>query len=275
MARYAIGDLQGCHDEFRALLRLLHFSADRDQLWLTGDLVNRGPQSLAALRLVRSLEGNLATVLGNHDLHLLAAACGGRVRKGDTLDDILAAPDRGALIDWLLERPLAIHDAARGELFVHAGLVPQWSAEDAVHQAQGVARALTADPARFFETMYGNEPDTWQDDLQGEARRRFTVNVLTRMRFCTAEGRIDLKAKGPPDSAAPPLKPWFAHPRRRSRGVRVIFGHWSTLGLHRGEGVLGLDTGCVWGGALTAVDLDDPERPPIALACRAHQAPGD
>lgn len=275
MARYAIGDLQGCHNEFRELLARIGFSADRDRLYLTGDLVNRGPASLQALRLVRDMGDNVVTVLGNHDLHLLAAACGGRARPGDTLDEVLQAPDRAALVDWLLQRPLAVHDVERGELLVHAGVIPQWSAEDAVHHAQAVSRELQADPSRFFATMYGNHPDTWREDLSGEERRRFTVNVLTRIRFCTAEGRIDLRAKGAPDSAAPPLKPWFAHPWRRSRGVRVIFGHWSTLGLHVGDGVLGLDTGCVWGGALTAVNLDDPAAPAVSLPCRAWQNPGE
>jgi bis(5'-nucleosyl)-tetraphosphatase (symmetrical) len=276
MPRYAIGDLQGCHDEFRELLAKLRFSADRDELWLTGDLVNRGPKSLAALRLVRSLGANVATVLGNHDLHLLAAAFGGRVRKGDTLDDILAAPDRVALMGWLLEQPLVLHDAARGDLLLHAGLIPQWSVREAVIEAQAVSAALRADPEGFVAAMYGNQPDRWADAGDDPAaRRRFAVNVFTRLRFCTADGRVDLKAKGAPDSARPPLKPWFAHPNRRSADTRIVFGHWSTLGLHRAPGLLGLDTGCVWGGGLTAVNLDDPDQPAVTLPCRAWQEPGE
>jgi len=275
MALYAIGDLQGCHDELKDLLKKLRFSADRDQLWFTGDLVNRGPKSLDCLRLVRSLGASATTVLGNHDLHLVAAACGGRTRKGDTLEDILDAPDCGALIDWLLQRPLAVHDPARGNLLVHAGLVPQWTALDAVREARAVSRALQADPAKFVAGMYGNEPDRWDESLEGAQRLRFCVNTLTRLRFCTAEGRIDFKAKGAPDSAAPPLKPWFAHTNRRARGTRIVFGHWSTLGFHRVPGLLSLDTGCVWGGALTAVDLEDPEAPPVSLSCRAYQRAGD
>lgn len=275
MPRYAIGDLQGCHDEFRQLLKKLRFSTDRDELWLTGDLVNRGPQSLQALRLVRSMQANVATVLGNHDLHLLAAACGGRTRKGDTLDAILQAPDRAQLVDWLLARPLAVHDAGRGDLLVHAGLVPQWTAADAVREADAVSAALQADPAEFVAGMYGNEPDRWDDGLEGPARLRFAVNALTRLRFCTADGRIDFDAKGPPDGAPAPLRPWFAHAQRRSRQTRIVFGHWSTLGLHRTPNLVGLDTGCVWGGALTAVDLDDPDAPAIALPCRAYQRAGD
>jgi bis(5'-nucleosyl)-tetraphosphatase (symmetrical) len=275
MPRYAIGDLQGCNDEFRQLLKKLRFSADRDELWLTGDLVNRGPESLEALRFVRAMGANVATVLGNHDLHLLAAACGGKTRKGDTLDEILRAPDRAALIDWLLMQPLAVHDAARGDLLVHAGLVPQWTATEAMREAQAVSAALRADPAKFVAGMYGNEPDRWDDSLEGAARLRFAVNTLTRLRFCTADGRIDFKAKGDPDSVREPLKPWFAHPQRRSRQTRIIFGHWSTLGLHRTAKLLGLDTGCVWGGALTAVDLDAPDAPAVCLPCRAYQRAGD
>jgi bis(5'-nucleosyl)-tetraphosphatase (symmetrical) len=273
--RYAIGDLQGCHDEFRDLLAKLRFSADRDELWLTGDLVNRGPASLHTLRLVRSLGDNVTTVLGNHDLHLLAAACGGRVRKGDTLDAVLTAPDREVLVEWLLQRPLVVHDARRGDLLLHAGLIPQWAAADAVVEARGVTQALRADPERFVAAMYGNEPDRWREDLEGAARRRFAVNVLTRLRFCTADGRIDLKAKGPPDSASAPLAPWYAHAHRRSRDTRLIFGHWSALGLHRAPGLLGMDTGCVWGGALTAVNLDDADAPPVRLPCPVYQQTGD
>jgi bis(5'-nucleosyl)-tetraphosphatase (symmetrical) len=218
---------------------------------------------------------NVTTVLGNHDLHLLAAACGGKTRKGDTLDAILDAPDRDELIEWLLARPLAVHDTARDDLLVHAGLVPQWTAAMAVREARAVSAALQADPAKFVAGMYGNEPDRWDDALEGPARLRFAVNTLTRLRFCTADGRIDFKAKGTPDSAQAPLKPWFAHPARRSRETRVVFGHWSTLGLHRQPGVLGLDTGCVWGGALTAVDLDAPDSPALSLPCRAYQRAGD
>jgi len=275
MARYAIGDLQGCHDEFRELLAKLRFSADRDELWLTGDLVNRGPESLKALRLVRSLGANVTTVLGNHDLHLLAAACGRGTRPGDTLDAILDAPDRDALVDWLVRLPLAVHDAARGDLLVHAGLVPQWTAAQAVSEARAVTAALQADPAAFVAGMYGNEPDRWDDALAGPARLRFAVNTLTRLRFCTADGRIDFKAKGPPERMAPPLAPWFAHEHRLWRGTRVVFGHWSALGLRRTPEIVGLDTGCVWGGALTAVDLDDPAAPPVALPCRAYQRADD
>lgn len=276
MARWAIGDLQGCHDEFLELLKKIGFRADRDRLWLTGDLVNRGPKSLESLRRVRAMQDNVATVLGNHDLHLLAAGFGGKSRKGDTLAEILDASDRDALLDWLLQRPLVHRDNEHdGDLLVHAGLIPQWTADDAVELATSVGKTLRKDPKGFFAAMYGDKPDTWDPELAGEARRRFVVNALTRMRFCTADGRIDLKAKGAPDTAHGALKPWFTHARRRHADTRIVFGHWSTLGLHRGDGVLGLDTGCVWGGALTAVNLDDDDVPPVSLPCRAWQEPGE
>lgn len=272
MTRYAIGDLQGCDRELRALLARLKFSPDRDRLWFVGDLVNRGPGSLAALRLVRELGDNAVVVLGNHDLHLLALAHGvHRRRKSDTLDEVLAAPDREQLLEWLLTRPLA--HAEGGDLMVHAGLVPQWTVELTLQLAQAVSAALRHAPRTLFEHMYGNEPERWDERLTGFERLRFTINVLTRLRLCTADGRVDLDAKGAPPPPTSPLRPWFEHPARRSRSARVIFGHWSALGLVQGHGVVGLDTGCVWGGALTALDLD-AQRPPVSLQCAGYQRIG-
>jgi bis(5'-nucleosyl)-tetraphosphatase (symmetrical) len=277
MARYAIGDVQGCHDELQELLTRLHFRPDRDQLVFVGDLVNRGPQSLQVLRFVRSLGAGARSVLGNHDLHLLAHHFipERKLHRGDTFQAILDAPDRESLMQWLLDLPLAIHDAGRNELVVHAGLVPQWSAADAAGHGARASRALREDPRGFLGDMYGNEPDTWRDDLKKKERLRFTINVLTRLRFCTAQGRVDLKLKGAPSDTPGPFAPWFSHVHRRSAGTRVIFGHWSTLGLLRTDRLLALDTGCVWGGALTAANLDDPQEPPMSLACSAHQKPGD
>ena len=266
MARYAIGDIQGCCDELRALVKKIDFSADRDTLWFVGDLVNRGPQSLQVLRLVRALGDNAVTVLGNHDLHLLAVAFGGErgTRKGDTLDDILAATDRSELLQWLLQQPLAYSPPCTAtavavqprELLIHAGLVPQWSLADTLLLAKQASAALQKDPQRFVATMYGNRPDRWSADLDATDRNRFVVNVLTRLRFCSASGVLDLKHKGAADSAPSGLQPWFDAPQRRSQDTRVVFGHWSTLGLVQRHDILALDTGCVWGGALTAVDLD-------------------
>jgi bis(5'-nucleosyl)-tetraphosphatase (symmetrical) len=275
MARFAIGDVQGCATELRALLGAISFSADRDQLWFVGDLVNRGPYSLQCLRLIRALGDNAVVVLGNHDLHLLAMFFGARLpdRPGDTLRDILRAPDRVALLQWLLERPLAHQDPTHADLLVHAGLVPQWTVPQTLLLAQEVHDALRVAPEAFFAHMYGDKPDLWSEDLTGADRIRFIVNCLTRLRVCTAAGRVALKAKGPPSRAAA-LLPWFEVPGRASRGSRIIFGHWSALGYVNAHGVIGLDTGCVWGGALTAVNLDQPIRP-ISIACAGYQEPGE
>lgn len=275
MPRYAIGDVQGCRQALEALLQQLGFSPGRDQLYFVGDLVNRGPDSLGVLRLVRQLGAAAHTVLGNHDLHLLALHFGtGRgQRNGDTLDDVLAAPDRESLMDWLIARPLVIDDAVHGDLFVHGGVVPEWSLDDLLANAAAAENALRADPRRFLTEMYGNQPDRWSEARTPMERHRFTINVLTRMRYCHADGRIDLKLKGAPDPSHAPWLPWFEHERRLT-DRRLVFGHWSTLGLLRRPGLLALDTGCVWGGQLTAVNLDDPQAPATAVQCVACQAPG-
>ncbi len=277
MARYAIGDIQGCHESLLALLDALHFSDQRDELVLVGDLVNRGPQSLEVLRFVRQLGAAARTVLGNHDLHLLALHHdpARRQRPGDTLDALLAAPDRDALLDWLILQPLVIDDASRGDLFLHAGVVPEWTRQDLLRNAAAAEQALRADPPGFLARMYGNQPERWADATTPMERHRFTINVLTRMRYCHADGRIDLKLKGPPDSAHAPWLPWFEHAHRRLVDRRLVFGHWSTLGLLQRADLLALDTGCVWGGALTAVNLDDPHSRPVSVQCRACQKPGD
>ena len=272
MTRYAIGDIQGCEKELRALLKVLKFSADRDQLWFVGDLVNRGPASLASLRLVRDLGDNAIVVLGNHDLHLLAVAYGAdRRRRSDTFDDVLAASDREKLLEWLLTRPLA-HAEGR-DLLVHAGLVPQWTLTLTLALAREVASALQRDPRALFDHMYGNEPDRWDERLKGIDRLRFAINVLTRLRVCTADGEVDFSMKGEPPPPPSPLRPWFEHAHRASRDLRVIFGHWSALGLIERDGVIGLDTGCVSGGTLTAADLDR-EREPLSVRCRGYQSIG-
>jgi len=276
MAVYAIGDLQGCYDEFRVLLDQLEFEPRADRLWLTGDLVNRGPGSLEALRYVRSLGAAARTVLGNHDLHLLAVASdpGHRLKRGDTLDPVLAAPDRDELLAWLGSQPLAISDPALGWSMVHAGLPPQWDMATALACGAEVETALRAAPREFFAAMYGDQPDRWSSELRGVNRLRFTVNCLTRLRLCAADGRLLLKFKGPPHEAPPGALPWFRVPGRRSAGERVLFGHWSALGYYDGEGVVSLDTGCVWGGSLTALRLDRPA-PPVQVACRGTLRVGD
>jgi bis(5'-nucleosyl)-tetraphosphatase (symmetrical) len=275
MARYAIGDIQGCCDELKALLARLSFSSDRDELWLVGDLVNRGPQSLETLRLVRALGANATVVLGNHDLHLLALAFGSRrkLKDGDTLDAILAAPDRDQLLEWLLRRPLAVYDEPRGDFLVHAGIAPAWSPREAAKLAREVEAVLREDPRALFDAMYGNRPDRWDATLRGMDRLRFVINAFTRMRFVTREGVLDLEHKGAPGEQPAGLVPWFDAPDRASRDVRVVCGHWSTLGLRRRADLLALDTGCLWGGALTAVNLDSDDEP-VQLPCRGHQLPG-
>lgn len=260
MATWAIGDLQGCHSAFLRLLEAIAFVPGTDRLWLTGDLVNRGPDSASTLREVMALGDAVTTVLGNHDLHLLAVAMapatGRGLRPGDTLDDILAAPDRTDLLEWLLGQPLLHHDPVLDWTLVHAGLPPTWSVAMAAQEARAVEAALRAEPVGFFSQMYGDKPDQWSTDLSGVDRLRFTVNCLTRLRYCTAAGKLLPKLKGPPALAPTEALPWFNVPGRAAAAERVVFGHWSALGLLRSPTALGLDTGCVWGGRLTAVRLE-------------------
>jgi bis(5'-nucleosyl)-tetraphosphatase (symmetrical) len=275
MARYAIGDIQGCCDELKSLLARCKFSADRDQLWFVGDLVNRGPQSLETLRFVRALGANATVVLGNHDLHLLALAYGTqrKIKEGDTLDAVLAAPDRDQLLEWLSGRPLAVYDEPRGDFLVHAGLVPDWAPRAAAKLAREVEAVLRADARTLFDAMYGNRPDRWSETLRGMDRLRFVINVFTRMRYVGLDGTVDLKQKAAPGGQSAGFVPWFDAPERASRDVRVVCGHWSTLGFKRRKDLVALDTGCVWGGALTAVNLDE-ESAPVQLGCSSHQLPG-
>lgn len=270
MAIYAVGDIQGCGDEFETLLERLRFDERRDVLWLTGDLVNRGPRSLDVLRLVKGLGAAAITVLGNHDLHLLAAALtpGEQLKPGDTLGSIFTAADRDELLDWLRARPLLHHDAALGYTMIHAGLPPQWD----LATAQGCARELEQalrDDARcmqLFAHMYGDRPNRWSDDLSGVERLRFITNCFTRLRFCRADGTLELKFKGKIETAPDDLFPWFRAPQRRSRDLRIVCGHWSALGYYEGEGVLSIDAGCVWGEKLCAVRLDR-RAAPVFIPC--------
>jgi bis(5'-nucleosyl)-tetraphosphatase (symmetrical) len=270
MALYAIGDVQGCDDELGELLARLKFSADRDQLWLVGDLVNRGPQSLEVLRRVRALGDAAHVVLGNHDLHLLAVSFGkAKLRDGDTLDPVLAAPDRNPLLEWLASRPL-LHEDGASLCMVHAGLAPQWDLAQARACAREAERALQRDPPKFFDKLYGDEPDRWQDDLRGDERLRFIVNCLTRLRYLDADGRLMLRAKGSPKKMqGKSLIPWFEAADARWHGPRMVVGHWSTLGFYRDARVIALDTGCVWGGSLTALRIDTAHAEPVQISCRA------
>lgn len=276
MAVYAIGDVQGCLDPLQRLLDKLRFDPARDALWFTGDLVNRGPQSAEVLRLVRGLGARAVAVLGNHDLHLLAVAAGVRVPSlQDTFGDVLEAPDRDELLDWLRHRPLLHHDAVLGYTLVHAGLLPQWDLAMARRLAAEVEAVLQGDEyAAFFAQMYGNTPDRWNDTLAGVSRWRVIVNALTRLRYCTPDGRMDLAPFGPPGTQPPGLLPWFQVPCRKTRGERIVFGHWSLLGPYRSEGVLAIDTGCLWGRQLTAARLDVQPPALTRIECPALRRPG-
>jgi bis(5'-nucleosyl)-tetraphosphatase (symmetrical) len=274
MAHYAIGDIQGCHAELCELLALIGFSPASDRLWLTGDLVNRGPDSLGVLREVRALGDAAQTVLGNHDLHLLTVAAGHRLsHRDDTIAEILAADDRDELLDWLVRRPLAIAEGSM--LMVHAGVLPQWSATRVLELAGEVESALAgAGREAFLRVLYGDEPHAWHDELEGFDRLRAIVNALTRLRFCTSDGRMEFREKRGAANAPPGFAPWFEHPQRHSASSLVICGHWSTLGLMLAPNVLMLDSGCLWGGPLTAIRLCDrrvyqvPSHAPVTPAPR-------
>ncbi|HET8699947.1 MAG TPA: symmetrical bis(5'-nucleosyl)-tetraphosphatase [Gammaproteobacteria bacterium] len=263
MAWYAIGDIQGCSAQLDALLKALRFRPSRDRLWLVGDLVNRGPDSLGVLRHVIRLGRSVTTVLGNHDLHLLATAAGGReISPGDTFGAVLDAPDAGRLIDWLRRRPLLHYDAAARRVLVHAGIPPVWTLAEARRQAREVERALRGPRWRAaLRGMYGNQPSKWSDELDVPSRRRYTINALTRMRYCDKRGRLDFSESGPPGTQPKGLMPWFEVPDRPAGNVEIVFGHWAALGLVRRARITALDSGCVWGGSLTAVRLDKAARP--------------
>ena len=275
MATFAIGDIQGCYEQLRELLEAIGFSPDRDRLWLVGDLVNRGPQSLETLRFVRSLGEAAVSVLGNHDLHLVMQAEGyGRPSGEDTLDAVLTAPDRRDLMAWLRSLPLC---HIEGEYaMVHAGLLPQWDVAQAQALSDEASHALTVPGYRdFLAHMWGSEPTAWHDDLAGWDRLRVVVNAMTRMRFCTPSGAMELRApgsKGPPERGPAGCLPWFAVPGRRSADHTVICGHWSALGFRQQKNLLALDSGCLWGGALTAVRLEDQRV--YQLPCGRQVEPG-
>jgi bis(5'-nucleosyl)-tetraphosphatase (symmetrical) len=270
MATYAIGDIQGCYSTLRRLLDRIDFDPLCDRLWLVGDLVNRGPKSLAVLRFVKSLGARAVTVLGNHDLHLLVVAAGHvRPHRGDTLQAILKAPDREELLDWLRHRKM-MH-AAGHHAMVHAGVLPQWSIAKAMRLAHEVEAALRRDDYReFLRHLYGNKPDRWRDDLSGYDRLRVITNVLTRLRLCTADGRMEFTHKGAPTDLPRGYRPWFEAPRRRNRATTIVFGHWAALGLYLDSNVACLDTGCVWGRTLTAFRLKDRQLFQCGAVARAN-----
>ena len=280
MAIYCIGDIQGCDSALGRLLDTIGFSASRDTVYLLGDLVNRGPDSAAVLRRSMRHGDAIRCLLGNHDLHLLAAAAGARKpSRRDTLASVLDAPDREALLAWVRQQPLARAHTHAGQtlLMVHAGVLPAWSAADTLAYADEVQAVLRSPelPA-FLQAMYGNTPDRWSDSLTGTDRLRVIVNALTRLRFCSADGVMDFESTESASAAPPGLMPWFDVPGRRTAGTVMAFGHWSTLGWLNRSDLLGLDTGCVWGGCLSAVRFGATlaERELLQVHCEQAQAPG-
>ncbi len=263
MPTYAIGDVQGCLDELNDVLNEINFDEARDQLWFAGDLVNRGPKSLETLRFVKSLD-NVKTVLGNHELHLLAVA--NDVRKPhrkDTFDDILDAEDKSELLHWIKQQALLVHENEFNFSLVHAGLPPQWSlkqASDLAKETESLIKSYKFND--FLKTMYGNEPDIWQENLTGFDRYRYIINCFTRLRYCSAEGQLDFSNKGAPGTQSESLIPWYSHPGRKSKENKFLFGHWSTVHLatdknFRQWNAFPLDKGCLWGGDLMALRLED------------------
>ena len=263
MSTYVVGDIQGCLQPLKCLLKEVAFDPKKDVLWSVGDVVNRGPKCLKTLRFLYNMRKSLVMVLGNHDLHLLAVAAGVRApARSDTLDKILAAPDREELLSWLIRQPLIHHE--HEHTMVHAGIPPQWSVKQAMKRAREVEKVLQSpDCVAFFRAMYGNEPAVWSNDLQGMERLRVITNYLTRMRYCTKDGVLDLESKGTsPQPGAPNLgsqkvSAWFSHPKRKTADDKILFGHWASLeGVTDSPNAIGLDTGCVWGGTLSLYELE-------------------
>ena len=280
MALYCIGDVQGCDDALERLLNTIGFSPSRDTVYLLGDLVNRGPDSAAVLRRCMAAGDAIRCVLGNHDLHLLATAHGARLpSRRDTLAGVLDAPDATAMLEWLRAQPLARlhHHGGEGLLMVHAGVLPAWSTPEVLERAGEVEAVLRSDAlGGFLHTMYGNTPDRWSEDLRGADRLRVIVNALTRLRFCTPAGAMDFESSEAAHAAPPGLVPWFDVPGRRTAGTLTAFGHWSTLGPLNRSDLLGLDTGCVWGGCLSAVRFGSTlaARELLQVHCHQAQKPG-
>lgn len=261
MATYAIGDIQGCFDELQALLSLVNYDDQHDSLWFCGDLVNRGPKSLEVLRFVRSLGDRAITVLGNHDLHLLARYYQGKTPAPDnSLYPIFQAKDHKKLMKWLRGQPLAHYDKKHNLLMVHAGIAPQWNLDTTLSCAAELSETIKSRGYKlFFDNMYGDKPDKWSEKLTGWDRLRFIANTLTRLRYCDSEGRYQMKPKGAPGTQPSGVIPWFEHPARNNLDFTTLFGHWSTLGVHQSNRVISLDSGCLWGGSLTAFRIEDRE----------------
>lgn len=274
MSTYAIGDIQGCHDELQQLLELIKFDPATDQIWFTGDLVNRGPKSLETLRFVKGLGERAITVLGNHDLHLLAVwqHKHKHFKSNDTLAPIFEAADAEELLEWLRHQPLMHYDKQLDYAMLHAGLPPQWNREEALARAAEVEEVLRGERFHeFLSHMYGNKPNRWSDKLDGWDRLRFIVNCFTRMRFVRDDGKLEFKHKGEVDDKPEDYLPWFELEWRNSRKQRLVVGHWSALGLYQQNNINAIDTGCLWGNALTALHLESGKA--IQLPCQGFRKP--
>jgi len=276
MAVYAIGDIQGCYDELMLLLEHIKFDEQRDRLWFAGDLVNRGPKSLETLKFVSGLGKSAVSVLGNHDLHLLAAANGNeKPLKEPDLKAILKAKGSDQLLEWLQQCPLLHRDKKLGYTLIHAGLPPQWSPKQARQHARELEQVLAGEEAKgYFKHMYGNEPDIWDESLEGMERYRFITNCFTRLRYCEKNGRLAMKEKGVPGTQPHKYLPWFEVPGRLSLEERIIFGHWSTLGYRHSHNTWAIDSGCLWGGKLTALRLDGAKPKPLQIECKSRARVG-
>ncbi len=272
MSIYAIGDVQGCFDDLLRLLDAIQFDEQSDQLWFAGDLVNRGPKSLETLRFIKSLGKAAVTVLGNHDLHLIATAYKQRrPRKKDSLEQVLDAPDCDELLHWLRHQKLFHYNA--DYCLLHAGLPPQWNFSRTKKMARKAEKVLkSSNHLDFFKAMYGDKPDIWSADLQGLERIRFIVNCFTRIRYCHKDGQLDFKYNGAVGTQPAHLMPWFTVPGRQSAEMKIIFGHWSTLGYYQGNNCYAIDTGCLWGGQLTAIKLGKKVKR-ISIDCKGSLKP--
>ncbi len=272
MAIYAIGDVQGCYEQLRALLEKIEFRSDRDQLWFAGDIVNRGPDSLRTIRFIKSLGDNAVTVLGNHDLHLLAVANGrGKQGKKDTIQDILEASDSTQLLDWLIQRPLMHYHEKHHVCMVHAGIHPDWTLQQALDCAAEVESILQGHKSHeFFHHMYGDKPSKWSDHLDGWDRLRFITNSFTRMRYIDDTNKLKLSEKGAPGKQASGIHPWFEFQSKTS-DLNIIFGHWSTLKDPGLENLFPIDTGCLWGGKLTALKVNKKMSKRKSIKCPKYQ----
>jgi len=276
MATYAIGDLQGCYDSLLRLLDKINFDQSDDTLWFAGDLVNRGPDSLSTLRFVKNLGDSAITVLGNHDLHLLAIAAEHKTSKDTRLLDIINADDASELLNWLRMQPLLHHDTHLNYTLVHAGIYPDWNLSEAQHYAAELETVLQgSDYLEFIINMYGNLPSLWDGNLTGWDRLRFICNAFTRMRYCETEGHLNLTHNGAPGDAPKNTQPWFEVARRKTKNDKILFGHWSTLGRVTTKNVYALDTGCVWGGELTALRIDTEEPEYNSVTCSKAANPED